>query len=425
MNKYFIYTFIFLLLAGCGLGKKEVVQDDPNAIILFEKSKPIEQELNVGLNIQLNSLTQGEPFLTNYSNNSGNINFGKNFEKTNSYKFKAIEEFNFTQPELLFTDDKGIIFFDGKGNIFKINEDLKEIWKVNHYTKKERKLNPIIYFAQAGQNIILMDTLSKVYSINLNDGKLNWTLDSQSGFNSNVKIAKDQAIAVDFNNVIRAFSINDGKELWNFETENPFIKSQKKLSLAIKGEAVFFINSIGDITALNLNDGSLVWQTPTQSNVIYQDAFTLESSDLVFTNDTIYYSNNKNEIFAIDARNGVVRWQQTVNSSLRPTIIDNLVFLVSEEGFLFVIDDQTGNVIRITNILKNIENKKKQIKPTGFIIARSKLYVSLNNGRLIIINALNGVEEKILKLDNSKISRANVFNGNLYVLKSNAILKSN
>ena len=97
------------------------------------------------INIQLNKLTKGKPFLRNNSNNSGNINFETNFQKVSSYKFSDIDQFVFNQPELVFTDDNKIIFFDGKGTIFKINEDLKEIWKVNYYKKKERKLNPILY----------------------------------------------------------------------------------------------------------------------------------------------------------------------------------------------------------------------------------------------------------------------------------------
>ena len=59
-----------------------------------------------------------------------------------------------------------------------------------------------------------------------------------------------------------------------------------------------------------LNNGSLVWQTPTQSNLIYQDAFSLENSDLVFENNTIYFSNNKNEFFSIDAKTGIIKWKQ-------------------------------------------------------------------------------------------------------------------
>ncbi len=199
---------------------------------------------------------------------------------------------------------------------------------------------------------------------------------------------------------------------------------KKKLSLVIKGELVFFINSIGDLTALNINNGSLFWQTPTQSNIIYQDAFTLENSDLVFANDSIYFSNNKNELFSIDARTGIVNWKQTVNSSLTPTIIENLVFVVSNEGYLFIIDNKKGNIIRITNMLKNIKNKKNEIKPAGFVIARNKIYLSLNNGRLIKSDVTTGIEENVFKISYSKILRPNIFGDKMYLLKHNAIIKT-
>ena len=422
MNKFFLYLILFIFLSNCGFKDKKV-EENPNAITLFEKSKPIEQELNPTLNIQISTITKGEPFLSSNSNNSGNLDFNSNFENAFSYKFSTIDQFKFNQPEILFTEDNSLVFFTGKGEIFKTSTDFEEYWKVNHYTKKEKKLKPILYFAQSGTDILVLDNLSKVYSIKLETGELNWTIESKVGFNSNVKIIKNSVVAVDFDNVIRAFSVKNGKELWNFDTDNPFIKSQKKLSLLTKGEVVFFINSIGDVTALNANDGSLVWQTPTQSTLIFQDAFTLENSDIIFANDTIYFSNNRNEFFAIDARSGVLKYKQTINSSLRPTVIEDYVFSISKEGFLFVIDDKTGNVLRITNIFKNIENKKNQIEPTGFILAQNKVYVSLNNGKLIKLNAVSGNEEGFYKIGKSRINRPNVFDDGMFILKSNAIIK--
>ena len=38
--------------------------------------------------------------------------------------------------------------------------------------------------------------------------------------------------------------------------------------------------------------------------------FSLKNSDLIAENKTIYFSNNKNEFFAIDERNGVIKWKQ-------------------------------------------------------------------------------------------------------------------
>ena len=424
MNKFFLYLFILIILASCGLSQKEVIENNKNSKIIFEKSKPINKEFNPSLKFQLTELTKGEVFLANNTNKTGNIDFETNFSKTSNYKFSAIEEFDFNQPELIFTEDKSVVFFDGKGSIFKVNNDLKEIWKVNHYTKREKKLKPIIYFAQTNNKLIAADNLSKVYLIDLKNGNLIKSIESNAGFNSNIKVSNDKFLVVDLNNTIRCFSTNNGKEVWNFETENPFIKSRKKLSIITRGDLVFFINNLGDLTALNIDNGSLFWQTPTQSNVIYQDAFTLENSDLVFANDSIYFSNNKNELFSIDARTGIVNWKQTVNSSLTPTIIEKFIFSVSNEGYLFVLENEKGNIIRITDMLKSIKDKKNRIKPTGFIIARSKIYLSLNNGRLIKANVTTGDELSIHKLSGSKILRPNIFNGSMYILKDNAIIKA-
>ena len=70
-----------------------------------------------------------------------------------------------------------------------------------------------------------------MYSIDLNNGKVNWSKYSSSSFNSNIKVYKDRFLTIDFDNIIRAISTKDGKELWNFKTDNSFIKSQKKNSI--------------------------------------------------------------------------------------------------------------------------------------------------------------------------------------------------
>ena len=423
MNKCIKYIIILLFLSNCSFSKNEK-NENQNLIDIFKKNEPIKKEFNQQLKIKKLNTFKKNPFLKNNSNNNGNINFDSNFENISNHKISKIKKFYSNQPELFFTQDENIIFFNGKGTILKLNQNFKEIWKVNNYNKKEKKLNPILYFAQFDKQLIVNDNLSKMYSVSLDNGKVIWSKYSSSSFNSDIKVYDDKFITVDFDNVIRAISSKDGIESWNFKTENSFIKSQKKLSIILKDEIVFFINNLGDVTALDVNSGSLVWQTPTQSSLIYQDAFSLENSDLVFENDTIYFSNNKNEFFSIDARTGIIKWTQSINSSLRPTIIESLIFTVSNEGYLFVIDDRTGNILRITDVLTNLKNRDN-IKPTGFIHGKQKIFLSLSNGRLLIINSSTGFQEKIIKLHGSKISRPSVFNNNMYLIKDNAIVKIN
>ena len=423
MNKNILYIIILIFLTNCSLSNKEVNENN-KSIDIFKKIDPIQRELNSDLKTKKFETFKSKPFLNNLTNSNGNINFETNFEKKKTYKFSKIEKFKSNQPEIFFTSNNDIIFFNGKGTIFKLNENLKEQWKINNYNRKEKKNNPILYFAQIENKLIVNDNLSKMYAIDLLTGKILWSKYSSSSFNSDIKVYNKSFLTLDFDNIIRAISSNDGKEIWRFSTENSFIKSQKKLSIILKDEIVFFVNNLGDITALDVNNGSLIWQTPTQNNLIYQDTFTLENSDIVFENDTIYFSNNKNEFFALEARTGIIKWVQSINSSLRPTIIEGLIFTVSNEGYLFLIDDQTGNILRITDIFKGFKNRK-DLKPTGFIHGKYKLFVSLNNGRLLTVDSSTGKQEEITKIHASKISRPFIFKNSMYLIKDNALLKIN
>ncbi len=423
MNKNILYIIILIFLTNCSLSNKEVNENN-KSIDIFKKIDPIQRELNSNLKTKKFETFKSNPFLNNLTNSNGNINFETNFEKKKTYKFSKIEKFKSNQPEIFFTNKNDIIFFNGKGTIFKLNENLKEQWKINNYNRKEKKNNPILYFAQIENKLIVNDNLSKMYAIDLVTGKILWSKYSSSSFNSDIKVYNKSFLTLDFDNIIRAISSNDGKEIWRFSTENSFIKSQKKLSIILKDEIVFFVNNLGDITALDVNNGSLIWQTPTQNNLIYQDTFTLENSDIVFENDTIYFSNNKNEFFALEARTGIIKWVQSINSSLRPTIIEGLIFTVSNEGYLFLIDDQTGNILRITDIFKGFKNRK-DLKPTGFIHGKYKLFVSLNNGRLLTVDSSTGKQEEITKIHASKISRPFIFKNSMYLIKDNALLKIN
>ena len=53
------------------------------------------------------------------------------------------------------------------------------------------------------------------------------------------------------------------------------------------------------------------------------------------------------------------------------------------------------------------------------------VYVSTDNGRLIVIKIETGKIDKILKIDNNKVSRAFVNNQDMYLIKDNSIVKLN
>ena len=220
------------------------------------------------------------------------------------------------------------------------------------------------------------------------------------------------------------FSLKNGNELWNIKTENSLIRSQKKLSMVIVNDLLYFKNSIGDISSVNINEGELLWQLPTQSSLIYEAAFSLETSDLVTDGNSLFFSNNKNQFFSVDLRTGSFNWENKVNSNLRLSLVGNYIFTVSLEGYLIIIEKNTGNIVRVTNVFKSFKKKKRdKIKPIGFVVGLKNIYLTTDNGRMLVIDTKTGKTNSILKIDNDKISRPFILNKDLFVIKDNAIIK--
>ncbi len=332
---------------------------------------------------------------------------------------------------------KNIIFFDNKGTIFKFNENSKLVWKKNLYNKRQKKNKPILFFSNNNSKLIVADNIAKYYAIDINTGKLLWEKNHTSSFNSQIKIYKDKFFVVDLENVLRCYSLTDGKELWNLPTDKTFIKSQKRLSLVIADEKVFFNNSIGDISSVDIKTGHLLWQIPTQSDAIYEDVFFLKTSDLIAAPNSILFSNNQNEFYSINIRSGTLDWKSKINSNIKSTLVENLIFSITMEGFLVISDYKTGNVVRVTDIFSDFirdylldfkEAVRTRMLPVGFVVGTKNIYLTTDHGLLIKIDILTGKAQSVLKLakyGRSKLSRPFALNKDLFIIKNNAILKIN
>ena len=434
MNKIVLLFIFAFFITACSFNKNSkfwtsteniLQENDLSYKEIFVEEEALGQELNPNLIIKLNSNVNNNLLTRNYFNNDGRLNYDGILKKSSRFRYSKIKNFNQFEPTIV-SDKKNIIFFDKKGSILKFDNKSKLIWKKNYYSKSEKKLLPILQFANNNNLLIVADNIAKYYALDLSNGKLIWSKNNLAPFNSQIKIYQDKFFIIDFSNTLRCFSTKNGKELWNIKTENSLIRSQKKLSMVIVKGLLYFNNSIGDISAVDINKGKLLWQLPTQSSLIYESAFSLETSDIIADPNNLFFSNNKNQFFSIDLGTGSFNWENKVNSSLRPSLVGNYLFTISNEGYLIIIEKNSGNIIRVTDILKNFKKKKRdKYKPVGFIVGLNNIYLSTNNGRLLVIKISTGKTISILKIDNEKISRPIILDKYLLVIKDDAIIKLN
>ena len=431
MNRLLIFIISLFFLNNCSLNensriwknKKDNSINPKNIKKIFSEKKIITQ-FNQELKLDLANVKINNKVVDN-QNNYGFQDYSGSIDKVGNYKFSKLDDVNELNFKPVFLND-GLIFFDKKGSIIRYDNNQKVLWKKNHYSKLEKKLKPKLNFVLVDQNLLITDSISKYYSINVNSGELIWSKNNIYPFNSEIKRSKNKIFVVDYKNTLRCYNINDGSECWNLPTEDSFTISSSNFSLIIDGELIIFTNSIGDVTAVDIDSGSITWQLPTQSSSIINETYNFKVSKLVSDNESIYFSNNKNEFYSIDVKTGTTNWINEINSNLTPIISGNLIFTVSNEGYLHVIEKNNGNIIRISDLYLDYKIKKrKNVKPIGFAIGDKKLYLTNTDGKMIIVDLNLGKVIGVEKIAGNFTSRPFIFNQSLFVIRNGSIIQYN
>ena len=431
MNRLIILIISLFFINQCSLNENSRIWKDKENNITNQKNvkkvfseKKITTQLNQELKLDLTKIKTNNKIVDN-KNNYGFQDYSGSINKIGNYKFSKLENVNQLNFKPIFLDD-GLIFFDKKGSIIRYDVKQKVLWKKNYYSKLEKKLKPKLNFVLKGENLLVADSIAKYYSVNINSGELNWSKNNTYPFNSEIKKDKNKIFVVDYKNTLRCYNINDGSEYWNLPTEDSFTISSSNFSLIIVGEMVIFTNSIGDVTAVDVETGLIIWQLPTQSSSIINETYNFKVSKLVSDDKSIFFSNNKNEFYSVDVKTGITNWINEINSNLTPIISGNLLFTVSNDGYLYVIEKNKGNIIRITDLYINYKTKKrKNIKPIGFVIGDTKLYLTSTDGKMIVVDLNIGKVIGEEKVAGNFTSKPFIFNQNLFVIRNGSIIQYN
>ena len=365
MNKIIIFIIYIILIIGCSLNKnskfwttaKNIPKENNNNYKeVFIEEEVLAKELNANISVNLGNNINDNFNIKNYFNNDGRLNYDGELKKSSKFKFSKIKNFYHFEPTISFNNEN-LIFFDNKGSILQFNEESKLIWKRNFYSKSEKKHKPILQFANDKNILIVADSIAKYYSLNINNGDLIWSKNHSSAFNSEIKIFGENFFISDLNNLFMSISIKNGVENWRFQSEDFFIKTLNKASVVADNKTVYFLNTIGDLTALDIKSGFLKWQISNQNNNIFDKHFLNKNSKLLMDNQLILYS-SKNDFYAFDKRNGFLKWKQKIQTTIAPTVIDENLLIISLNGFFVVVDSVTG-IIKRSNFIFTDFNKKE------------------------------------------------------------------
>ena len=316
--------------------------------------------------------------------------------------------------------NNNIILSDDTGTIFNIDSSGNIIWKKNIYKKIYKKIYKSLNFSIHKDTIYIVDNIGFIYAISKNTGNLVWIKNHGVPLKSNIKISNNKIFLINQDNRILCLSGIDGSKIWDIRSTKSFIKTQDFLSLAVtKQNDVIVINSSGDLLKIRGEDGQIYWSLNTLTSILVDATDFFESSEVVIDNDTILFSNGSS-FFSHNLETGVMNWEQPINSIATPIIDKNNIFFVTENGYLIIMDKDTGKIISSNNILKILKKKKQETKITGFVMGSGKIYSVTLNGNLIVSSATTGKVETFKKIGETIISSPIISDGKFYILTKNS-----
>lgn len=103
------------------------------------------------------------------------------------------------------------------------------------------------------------------------------------------------------------------------------------------GDKVYAISARGNLVALDLRSGRVLWKRQYSS---YQE--------LAISGNTIFLTDVKGHVYAVDRNNGLERWSQLALTNRRvtgPAVVGQYVIVGDFEGYLHWLNQETGEIV--------------------------------------------------------------------------------
>ena len=375
--------------------------------------------------------------------NTTDVNEISNLQKTKYKVYKDWSQShqnqnNLIYPSRIFLDKKNksisnninkfviyknkIITIDSKSKIKVLDMNLKSLKSKKIYKRKIYKNYNIDFKIISFNNkIFIADNLGNIHCLSINDLTTLWKKNFGVPFKSNLKIHRNNLYLINSNSKIYSISTEDGKLNWSFETASRELKDNQSYQIAIYNNNLVFTNDNAEIYCLDLSKNNIKW------SLIFQTA-NFENTPLLFrsspvsidNNGYIFVSTNYGYTYAIDITSGLIKWSIPIYSTNRFSITDK--YLVNSwNDRVFIIKKKNGKLV----FNKKLNNSKKYDGKTFYkdlIIGKNWIYVFDNNGFKTSLSKNNLRKHNRIKIGKN-YQNSIIHKNNLYINTKNSILK--
>lgn len=184
----------------------------------------------------------------------------------------------------------------------------------------------------------------KIYALDAQTGKLAWQANIKGEVINAPAIESGIVVVNSASGVMKAFNANDGVELWKIEQDVPALTLRGISTPVIASGGVIVGTGKGAVNVYLLEKGQQGWSTEigeATGSTELERVIDVDSAPVVF-GDKIYAVSARGNLAAIELKSGRILWKRQYSSYRQMAIYRNTIFLTNVRGHVYAIDRING-----------------------------------------------------------------------------------
>jgi outer membrane protein assembly factor BamB len=280
--------------------------------------------------------------------------------------------------------------------------------------------------AVADGRVFVTSGFGLILALDADTGAEIWRNRTNAPMQSAPTIDNGRLFAVSDDNELFGLDADTGDIMWTYQAIVETVRMLTAPSPAVLDDVVVAPFSSGEIVALRVQNGGVLWQEALSAsgNLTPLAALNDIASGPVLADGYVFATSQSGTFAAFDLRTGQRVWSQPAGSLGYPLVVGDFVYTVTTEGEVTCMSKADGTVIWITQLrtFKKKKKRKNRISWAGPIIASDRLVMMSSNGKGVEVSPFDGSIMREFKLSGSVYVSPIIANDTVYYITDAAKL---
>ncbi|NNE58166.1 MAG: PQQ-binding-like beta-propeller repeat protein [Hellea sp.] len=280
--------------------------------------------------------------------------------------------------------------------------------------------------AAADGKLFVTSGLGTVEALEARSGNVAWRKRLTTPMHSAPIVSNGRLFAISDDNELFALNSATGEVLWTYQGIVESARMLTSPSPAVIDDVVIAPFSSGELVALRVQNGVVLWQDALSSPGRLTPLSSLNdiASGPVIADGYVIATAQSGVISAFDLRNGQRIWSQPAGSLGYPWVAGDFVFTITTNGEIVCLSKISGDVVWTKQLraFKNEKKRKERIAWAGPIMLGDKMLVVSSRGEAVEFNPYDGSIVREYKLKDPVFVPPIIANQTVYILDDKARL---